>query len=56
LAALKALRPGLSVREAADVLYALLAPQLYLRLLDDCGWGHARIEAWLDDSLGRLLL
>jgi AcrR family transcriptional regulator len=56
LVKLKALRRGLSEEEAVDSMFALLAPMVYLRLLDECGWEHGRIEAWTADVLQRQLL
>ncbi|MGC9961570.1 MAG: helix-turn-helix domain-containing protein [Acidimicrobiales bacterium] len=51
-----ALRPGLSVDEAADVLWLLHDPAVYHRLVLEQGWEAARYEQWLAHSLIRLLL
>jgi AcrR family transcriptional regulator len=56
LASLGVLRLGIGPAEAADILYGMLSPSLYLRLLHECSWSHDRIEEWLADSLARLLL
>jgi AcrR family transcriptional regulator len=56
LAATGALRPGLSVEEAADVIWATNAPELYYLLVGERGWSPARYEAWLADAWRRLLL
>ncbi len=51
-----ALRPDLSVEEAADVVWAMNSPELYLLLVDGRGWTPERYERWLADSWRRLLL
>lgn len=51
-----ALRPGLSVEEAADILWTLGDPSLYRRLRASRGWDAARYHAWLTDLLQRELL
>jgi AcrR family transcriptional regulator len=56
LAATGALRPDLSVEEAADVVWAMNSPELYLLLVDGRGWTPERYERWLADSWRRLLL
>lgn len=45
LAARDALRPGLDPPAAADILWALMAPRLYLELTADRGWSE---EAWAE--------
>jgi AcrR family transcriptional regulator len=45
LEALGALRPGLDAGAAADILWALMAPSLYLQLTVDRGWSP---EAWAE--------
>jgi AcrR family transcriptional regulator len=50
------LRPGLSVDEAADVVWAMNSPELYLLLVDGRGWTPEQYERWLADSWRRLLL
>ncbi len=56
LAKTGALRPDLSVEEAADVVWAMNSPELYLLLVDERGWTPERYERWLADSWRRLLL
>lgn len=51
-----ALRPGLGVEEAADAIWAMNAPELYLLLVVERGWTPERYEAWLSDAWCRLLL
>ena len=50
------LRPGLTVDEAADTVWATNSPELYALLTVDRGWAPARYTAWLADTWGRLLL
>ncbi len=51
-----ALHPGLSRREAADVLWALTSPDLYLLHVRRSGWSPSRYASWLRDTLAGLLL
>lgn len=51
-----ALRPGLRERDAADVIHALLSPELYRLLVVDRGWRPSRYETWLADALTHELL
>jgi AcrR family transcriptional regulator len=51
-----ALRPGLDVDEAADVLWALNHPTLYQLLAGERGWTPERYERWLGDALASELL
>lgn len=56
LARTGALRPGLRERDAADVVHALVSPELYGLLVVDRGWPLERYERWLTDTLiGQLL-
>jgi AcrR family transcriptional regulator len=50
------LRPGLSERDAADIIHALLSPELYGLLIFDRGWKPTRYEHWLTDALVAQLL
>lgn len=50
------LRAGLDVDEAADVLWALTAPDLADRLVVRRGWGWDRFEAWLGTTMADALL
>ena len=44
-------RPGVSAADAADVLYGILSPELYLLLVRDRGWPPKRYERWALDTL-----
>jgi len=46
-----ALRPNLGEGEAADVLWALTAPELYRLFAVDWGWAASRYEEWLFGAL-----
>ncbi|RKS08892.1 TetR family transcriptional regulator [Nocardiopsis sp. Huas11] len=46
LAAKPDLRPGVSATTAADLLFGLLSPQLYLLFVRDRGWSPQRWEDW----------
>ena len=46
-----ALRPGLSERDAADVIHALASPEVYGLLVTDRGWSGERYENWLRSIL-----
>ncbi|WP_419998073.1 TetR/AcrR family transcriptional regulator [Streptomyces boninensis] len=48
-------RQGLAAAEAADVLYGLLSPELYLLFVRDRGWPPARWEDWVYRTLRREL-
>ena len=50
------LRPGLSVEEAADMLWATNSPELYELLVGQRGWSLERYETFLADTWQRLLL
>jgi AcrR family transcriptional regulator len=56
LAKVGALRPGLRERDAADVVHALLSPELYRLLVVDRGWKVDRYERWLVTTLAEQLL
>ena len=51
-----ALRPGLRERDAADVIHALMSPELYRLLVVDRRWKPDRYERWLTEVLGDQLL
>lgn len=51
-----ALRPALSVAEAADILAMTLSPQTFLAFTLERGWTVDRLGAWLKDALPRLLV
>jgi AcrR family transcriptional regulator len=44
-------RADLTVEHAADLLYGLLSPQLYLLFVRDRGWTPDRWEQWMYDTL-----
>ena len=51
-----ALRPELRPRDAADIIYALMSPEVYGLLVVDKGWQPERYERWLTDILVDQLL
>jgi hypothetical protein len=50
------LRPGLRQRDAADVVYALMSPELYRLLVVDRAWSPERYQRWLTTTLVDSLL
>jgi AcrR family transcriptional regulator len=44
-------RPDMSVDEAADLLYGLLSPELYLLFVDERNWPRTRWEHWVSTTL-----
>ena len=50
------LRNGMSVEEAADIALAVLSPETYRLLVNDCGWSEDRWRAWATDALVRQLI
>jgi AcrR family transcriptional regulator len=56
LARAGALRPGLRERDAADIIHALMSPEIYRLLVGERGWSTERYEQWLGQTLiGQLL-
>jgi AcrR family transcriptional regulator len=51
-----ALRPGLSERDAADIVHALASPEAYRLLVIGRGWSPDRYESWLSATLATQLL
>jgi AcrR family transcriptional regulator len=51
LARAGALRPKLAERDAADIIHALMSPEVYRLLVRDRGWPPERYEQWLKDTL-----
>ncbi len=51
-----ALRPGLSERDATDILYAITSTEVYRLLAGDRGWSAAAYERWLFTFACRELL
>jgi AcrR family transcriptional regulator len=56
LARARSLRPGLKERDAADIIHALMAPELYRLFVIDRGWTPGRYEHWLAEALAAQLL
>ena len=50
------LRAGLSIDEAADVVWATNSSELYVMLTVERGWSPRHYERWLVDTWRRLLL
>jgi AcrR family transcriptional regulator len=55
LSARGALDPGLQAREAADIAYAALSPEVHHILTVERGWTAGQYEHWLVRSLGSLV-
>lgn len=55
LESIDALDPALSLSEAADIVYALLSPDMHRALTSERGWNADRYERWIARSLGSLL-
>jgi AcrR family transcriptional regulator len=51
LARTGALRPTLRQREAADIIHALMSPEVYRLLVSDGGWHPDQYEQWLTGIL-----
>lgn len=51
LARAGALRPGLRQRDAVDIVYTLMSPEVYRLLVVDGGWPLQRYERWLTQTL-----
>lgn len=51
LARAGALRAGVRERDAADIIHALLSPELYRLLVIDRGWTAERYQPWLTKTL-----
>jgi AcrR family transcriptional regulator len=56
LARAEALRPGLQDHDAADIIHALMSPELYRLLVSDRGWQPEKYEQWLTSILVDQLL
>jgi AcrR family transcriptional regulator len=50
------LHPDLDVTVAAETLWTVGSPELYVQFRDDLGWPHERYHAWLVRSTRALLL
>ena len=51
-----AVRRGLTTGEAVHVLWLLMSPDQYYRLVHGRGWSPRRYERWLAAAIRRLLL
>ncbi|MGW0182267.1 TetR/AcrR family transcriptional regulator [Nocardia sp. NPDC003345] len=51
LAGKPGIRPGLTVEEAADLLFGVLSPQLYLVFVGERDWSPEKWEEWARDTL-----
>lgn len=56
LARAGALRAKLRERDAADIIHALMSPEVYRLLVGDRGWTPGQYEQWLKDILIEQLL
>lgn len=56
LARAGALRPGVRQRDAADIIHALMSPDLYRLFVTERGWAPERYERWLAATLTDQLL
>jgi len=50
------LRPGLSIDDAADTVWVMNSPEVFVMLTSERGWTPERYERWLAESWCRLLL
>jgi AcrR family transcriptional regulator len=55
LARARALKPGLRERDAADLIHALMSPEVYRLLVGDRGWTPERYQQWLATTLTQQL-
>jgi len=51
LARAHALQPGMRERDAADIIHALMSPELYRLLVIDRDWPPERYGKWLTSTL-----
>jgi AcrR family transcriptional regulator len=51
-----ALAPGLRERDAADIIHALMSPEVYRLLVGDRGWSNQKYGEWLKRTLIAQLL
>jgi AcrR family transcriptional regulator len=56
LRSLGSLRAGLEPKAAADVLWLLIDPSQYRRLVTERHWSHRAFQRWQADAMTRLLL
>ena len=50
-----ALKPGLRERDAADLIHALMSPEVYRLLVGDRDWTPERYQQWLATTLAQQL-
>jgi AcrR family transcriptional regulator len=55
LARARALKPGLRERDAADLIHALMSPEVYRLLVGDRRWTPERYQTWLASTLTQQL-
>jgi len=55
LARTRALKPGLRERDAADLIHALMSPEVYRLLVGDRRWTPERYQQWLATTLTQQL-
>jgi hypothetical protein len=51
-----ALRPGLSVKTATDIMWTIASPRTHHNLVSQRKWTSNAYEQWLADTLARTLL
>jgi AcrR family transcriptional regulator len=56
LARAHALRSGLKQRDAADIIHAVMSPEVYRLLVADRGWKPERYQQWLAATLTEQLI
>ena len=56
LSSRKALRPGLDIRRATDILWSLNHPDVWLLLVGKRGWSPEAFEKWLREAISAQLL
>ncbi len=49
------LRPDMTAREATDLLWALIGPDMFRLLAIEQGWGRERFERWIVETAERAL-
>ena len=55
LARARTLKPELRERDAADLIHALMSPEIYRLLVGDRGWAPERYRQWLTTTLSEQL-
>jgi hypothetical protein len=56
LAGKQALRPDLAAEHAADILFSLLSPEVYLSFTAQRGWTPGQWEQWINHTLAATIL